>query len=77
MIVTTQSGSIYRLDPEDQSWERILDGGVGRLRTDGGYWLYLYPLEVGKPLKMICPPLNPPYSRHIETSRVISIEEEE
>ena len=77
MIVTTKSGSKYRIDPEVRTWERLqVTDKSGPLRTLKGSYLEIK-FAVGQPLEMICPPLTPgTIGRYVATSKVTEIGED-
>jgi hypothetical protein len=51
--VFTESGAVYKIDTDAQTWSRE-DGSSGYgIRTSTGVYDTLYPIEVGKPLVMI------------------------
>ena len=68
MIVTTQNAK-YRIEPEIRSWQILPDGkrrSYEQIR-----------IEIGQPMELIWPPLTRTSEpRYIETSPVLSIEEE-
>lgn len=74
--ITTQSGSVYIIDPTAKTWERVHATALsGTIRTTGGVFEEMYPITVGNGLLMFCPPLEmngPP--RMIYTSNVTEIE---
>ena len=77
MIITTHSGSKYRIDFDAKTWERLShDPSSNRLRTPKGSYEEIR-LKVGDPMEMLCPPLIPGTdARYVSTSRVTNIEEE-
>ena len=76
-IVHTETGSRYLIDYDNQTWERYKTGAKsGDLRSDGGQFIDISPLEVGKPLVLMCPPYHEKADgRAIITSSVFSIED--
>ncbi len=77
MIITTESGSKYHIGVLSKTWTRLeFTPDSGPLRSAGGEFDYLGPVEVGMPLVMFCPPINPPHRRMIITSPVIQIDED-
>ena len=77
MIVTTKSGSVYHIGLASKTWTRIsTTDKSGNLRTGSGHYEMIGPLEIGLPIRMLCPPLNPEtVGRWIITSPVIKLEE--
>ena len=76
MIITTKSGSKYRIDLDAKTWARVrFSGESGYLRTAGGGYDYIR-FEIGAPLEMLCPPITEGSSaRYIETSDIVSVED--
>jgi len=76
-IVHTATGSRYLIDYDNQTWERYKTGDEsGELRSDGGQFIDISPLEIGKSLAMMCPPYHEKADgRAIITSAVLSIED--
>ena len=76
--VYTQSGSVYLIDREAKTWERVKVGeGSHALRTQSGTFTELYPIEVGRGVLMVCPPLvEGTIGRTIYTSNVTEIVDE-
>jgi hypothetical protein len=78
--VTTRNGSVYRLDYENKTWERVGETSTsGALRTDGrGTWTEVYLPGEGFPLVISGPPVDPEMEmRQITTSPVTNIEDVE
>lgn len=78
MIITTETGSRYHIGVLSKTWTRLsFTEDSGPLRTPGGEFLELLgPIRIGEPVRMICPSINPPYQRYIQTSPVTSMEED-
>ena len=77
MIVTTESGSVYHIGLLSKTWSRLsATENSGPLRSQGGEFEDIEPIEIGKPVTMFCPSINPPYKRLIQTSLVTKIEED-
>lgn len=77
MIVTTETGTKYRVDRDTKTWERVhYSDESGPLKTKLGTYLEIR-LVVGDPMELLCPPLDPKaQARYISTSPVVSVEEE-
>lgn len=75
MIVNTSTGSVYRIDPETQTWERVCVGEKsGHLRTESGVFESITGPVIGDSMVLVCPPLSAAVSgRLIQTSAVTSI----
>jgi hypothetical protein len=74
--IKTESGSVYRIDTDDKTWERIETGPYsGRLRSASGPYLFCDAMQVGSEgIKLTCPPVNPSTSfRFIYTSPVVEV----
>lgn len=57
-LVTTQNGSIYRLDLEAKTWERVAETNLsGDIRSSGGPYTELRDAEVGKRMTIVAPGL--------------------
>ena len=74
------ANSVYRLDTESNTWERIVTNGVVDpkypLRTESGEMRgYSSPI-IGRPLVIICPALKEGVARVITTSPVKEFHEE-
>ena len=77
MLVYTKTGSIYKLDLESKTWERLsATDESGPLRSDSGTYIDIGPIQVGYPLLMECPPINPPMPRMIVTSIVVKVQDD-
>jgi len=76
-IVHTETGSRYLIDYDNQTWERYKAGEKsGDLRSDGGQFIDISPLEVGARLSMLCPPFHDKADgRLVITSYILSIED--
>jgi len=75
--VTTETGSVYLIDLENKTWERIQVGETsGRIRSDQGSILNAQPLRiiVGESMYIITDMINPA-PRFLTTSPVVSIED--
>lgn len=75
MIVTTKTGSKYRVDFDAKTWERV------HYLDDSGIRVKLHYTEIrivaGEPMELLCAPLVlGGMPRYIETSDVVSLEEE-
>ncbi len=77
-IVTTKSGTKYRIDLENKTWERLNATWMsGHLRTESGKIVCISEIVVGLPMDIVGPPLNGSFAgRYICTSNVVSVEEE-
>jgi hypothetical protein len=48
-LVTTETGSVYKLDDVAKTWERIAETErSGNIRTQGGEYYEVFDIEVGK-----------------------------
>lgn len=57
-FVRTRSGSMYLIDNEQMTWERLeKTADSGPLRTDGGPLLVEPEIKVGEPMIVLGPPL--------------------
>lgn len=76
-IVHTETGSRYLIDYDNQTWERYKTGEKsGDLRSDGGQFIEINPLEIGQRLIMVCPPFHEKADgRVVITSLIISVED--
>jgi hypothetical protein len=82
MLKVTTTNSVYLIDLDAKTWERISHmpstvPGVrddAPLRTEHGVFVEIMSCTIGKGLLMICPPINPPYHRVIWTSDITAIE---
>ena len=76
-IVHTETGSKYIIDFDEHTWERYRAGETsGELRSDGGQFIDIGPLEVGQRLAMLCPPFHDKADgRAVITSEVTKIED--
>ena len=77
MIVTTESGSKYRVDLDKKTWERVqITDKSGPVRTKCGSYNEIR-LVIGDPMELLCPPFTKgSEGRYVETSNVISVVEE-
>lgn len=76
--VTTYTGSVYRIDYDARTWERVGETSAsGAVRTDGrGTWTELHLPGEGFPMTIWGPPVDPAMDmRQITTSPVTNIEE--
>jgi hypothetical protein len=69
---TTESGSQYIIEFENKTWERIRGEGAAVLRSDSGTY---YSINISESIIMVCPPINPPYPRLIESTNIVKVEE--
>lgn len=78
MIVTTKSGTKYRIDLEAKTWQRLeATYKSGHLRTEFGKFIGIEGLAVGCGMIITCPPITPRASaRVIYTTQVVAIEDE-
>ncbi len=75
-LVHTVSGSRYLIDYDNRTWKRFKGEEANEIRSDGGEFLDIGPLEVGQRLAMLCPPYNERTgSRAIISSEIVSVEE--
>lgn len=77
MIVTTRSGTRYRIDLEAKTWERLSSTPEsGHLRTESGTFVDIQGPDLGRGMTITCPPLTPrAYVRVIYTTPVVAVEE--
>jgi len=78
--VTTYTGSVYVIDYEKKTWERVRETFLsGPVRTDGhGTWTRVALPGEGYPMAIYGPPVDPAMDmRVITTSKVTSIEPDE
>jgi hypothetical protein len=77
-IVTTESGTKYRIDLEAKTWERLHATWMsGHLRTESGDIVLISGPVVGERMEIIGSPVVGSYKgRLISTSCVVSVEEE-
>lgn len=73
--VTTESGSVYYIDDIKKTWIRERGPDAALTRTDYGAFISRNPIRVGETFFLICPPLNPPFTRLITSTQVVSIED--
>lgn len=73
--VTTKNGSVYRIDYDNKTWERLSETeNSGPVRTEGGPWDEVLLVE-GFPMVIYGPPLDPKMDkRKITTSEVEKVE---
>lgn len=78
MIVTTKSGTKYRIDLKAKTWERLSKTEhSGTLRTESGVFDQIEGPDLGRGMTITCPPLTPrAYVRIIYTTPVVGIEDE-
>lgn len=78
MIITTKSGTKYRIDLEAKTWERLFKTEEsGHLRTESGTFTDIQGPDLGRGLTITCPPLTPrAYVRVIYTTPVVMVEDE-
>jgi hypothetical protein len=74
-FVTTESGSVYKVNTDAGTWDRIQETDEsGPLRTDGGELTNVYDMEIGKRMILFGPPIVPMTSgRIIMTTPVVRI----
>jgi hypothetical protein len=77
IIVTTEHGTKFRIDPEHKTWERIdKTGDSGNLRDESGTFIWSFGPTIGEPLVLVCPPrVEGASARAITTSIVEKIDE--
>jgi hypothetical protein len=77
--VTTESGSVYLIDFEAKTWERVSSSPEsGKIRTNSGTIQNTNPLkiEVGRPIEILTDRINPlAHYRLLATSIVMAIED--
>ena len=75
---TTETGSIYEIDHEKQTWRRKEQGqdvGPNPLRTPEGSYHLISPIVNGERVNILCDPLvEGAHGRLISTSPVVSHE---
>jgi hypothetical protein len=78
MLVYTKTGSIYHIDAENKIWARLFASPQsGHVRTGGGEFHEIWPIEIGEPLRITGPALTEGASlRYIQTSPVVKIDYE-
>lgn len=76
--VTTENGSVYRIDYTTKTWERVEESPKsGKVRTESGTWTEVIFVE-GFPMLIEGPPLDlSRRKRQITTSVVTSVKEVE
>ena len=77
--VTTETGSVYEIDLDEQKMRRIPQGESGPLRKDNEWLKLLVPptIELNQPLRMAIEPLSVDANVTMRfTSHVVSIEDE-
>ncbi len=74
-IITTETGSVYKIDTEKKTWERIeVTCDSGYIRTKDGTYNEITKIAIGERLIMICPAIVPNMDgRLISTSSIVSI----
>jgi len=76
VIVTTQSGSVYTLDPKAKTWKRLKGPDANVMRSDGGEFHKVESLGIGKRMVLICPPFDKEYAdipRAVISTEVVEI----
>lgn len=72
--VTTESGSVYMLNPDKKTWSRVRGPEASIIRTDDGTYDELSVIEIGKSMSLICPAITEGAAgRLIFTTLVVSI----
>jgi hypothetical protein len=73
---TTANGSVYRIDYDKKTWERIEETRFsGQIRTEGGEWTEVLLVE-GFPMLIEGPPLDRSRrKRQITTTEVTKVKE--
>ena len=79
--VRTETGSLYKIDDEAMTWERIEATDLsGPIRSQAGVYYELFgelqdiTKQVGKPLTLVMQPIDSRFSgRIIQTSNVVDI----
>jgi hypothetical protein len=69
----TESGSGYAINMAEKTWARSDNPNSLNVRTSNGVFREISRIEIGKPVTMICPPLDVGDARVIETSNVVEI----
>lgn len=71
----TASGSLYEIDHAAKTWRRLAHAPKSRfVRTPEGHFTSVSPIQVGAPVRLVCPPLLPGTDlRIIETTPVARI----
>jgi len=70
----TETGSIYLVDTDAMTWERLSNTGVSPIRTETGPLTEVPELVVGRSAELIGPPFVPnAVARAIITSRIVEI----
>lgn len=74
--VVTENGSVYRIDYDAKTWERVEETCLsGKVRTEGGDWTEVIVVE-GFPMLIEGPPLDRARTkRQITTTPVVSVKE--
>lgn len=78
MVVTTKSGTKYRIDLKAKTWERLSKTEhSGHLRTESGVFDQIEGPDLGRGMTITCPPLvRGAHVRVIYTTPVVAMEEE-
>jgi hypothetical protein len=76
-IIITETGSVYEIDTDKKTWERIeTTDESGYVRSKGGTYNSITNLVIGERLNMLCPPIVPNMTaRLISTSPIVFIKE--
>ena len=75
-VVHTESGRRYLIDYDSRTWKRFKGKEANDLRSDGGEFTDIGPLEIGQRLAMLCPPYHDKVDgRAIISSLITSIED--
>ena len=77
-LVTTESGSRYRVDTIAMTWERLRKGDPGRTsRKDQGNLLEIPDIKVGEPMYLFDTDVLPGMTHHaVQTTLVVEVQEE-
>lgn len=78
--IVTESGSEYIIDYEAKTWSRKGGENAGKIRSEEGTFISIAFVradvrDAGDCIVMICPPINPPFVRLIQSMPMVSREE--
>ena len=73
---TTESGSIYFINDEAETWYRIKGESAAEIRSEFGTYDFINIDASDGGIDMICPPFDPknPVPRNITSTRIVSSE---